>query len=153
MNLFDLIAMLLIAVGLVVGFVCAVDHGAWAALMRALSGAAKGFIVYVVFMFLILVVLRIGLTYRPPFPRCRSGRCTTEHYTYLSLDAETTQERITTGKGDMLARCRCGTHYLRRLDDRRVWEVASDGSLVPYMRYKPFGRWRPDPEVTPRAFP
>jgi hypothetical protein len=26
-----------------------------------------------------------------------------------------------------------------------MWEVLADGWLRPYLRYRPFGRWQPDP--------
>jgi hypothetical protein len=106
-----------------------------------------------VLLFSVLVLLALGLRYRPPFPICKNGRCSASSYTYLSIDAESKPPSdASTGRpaehGGTLARCRCGTLYLRRTTDRRVWEIMDDGTLVPYMFYRPFGRWK---KVSPSA--
>lgn len=149
MNLFERIAVLLIALGLVIGLVGGAEEGIWPAFTGALSGAAKGFAVYAVWMLSILVTLALGLLYRPPLPRCRNGKCKARDYTYLSLDTDA----MAAAPGDggslrprsegMLARCACGILYSRSACQRRVCEVMSDGTLVPYMYHRPLGRWQP----------
>jgi hypothetical protein len=150
MNLFELLGIVLIIAGVIAGLVSGFGHG----FIGALWGAAKGFAVafgaYAVLLFSVVTLLALGLMYRPPFPVCKNGRCSARSYTYLSMEAESKPSsdgptRRPTEHGGTLARCRCGTLYLRRTTDRRVWEVSEDGTLIPYMFYRPFGRWRKVP--------
>ena len=149
MNLFEFVALILILAGLIVGLMAGLGHGFVQGLWGALKGGAVGFGAYAVLLFSALVLLALGLRYRPPFPVCKNGRCSSAQYTYLSIDGESRpQVAGLSGPGGTLARCRCGTLYLRRITDRRVWEVSEDGTLVPYMFHRPFGRWK---RVSPGA--
>src|SRR5262249_1685261 len=115
MTLFELIAILLMIGGLVWGIWNAAGHGFWATFKGGLFGAGKGFLWYAAFMLTIVAMLAIGLRYRPPFPRCRSGRCKDSDFTYLYLDSEPTgaDKELEQEYGDKLVRCRCGELYLR----------------------------------------
>jgi hypothetical protein len=143
MNLFEFLAIILIIAGLVIGLMSAFGHGFAGALWGAAKGAALGFGAYAALILSVLAVLAVGLRYRPPFPVCKNARCSAKDYTYLSIDSESKpQSGGPDARGGTLARCRCGTLYLRRTTDRRLWEVSEDGTLIPYMFYRPFGRWR-----------
>jgi hypothetical protein len=145
MNLFEALALVLLLVGVVVGAIAAASSGWLAAAWGALKGAAFAFGVYVAIMFGVMTLLALGLLWRPPFPRCREGRCTGKDYRYLSMEAEQPFGAVPgVSAGGVLAQCRCGTRYLRRTAEGRVWQVAADGTLVPYMRHSPLGRWRKD---------
>ena len=147
MNLFSAFAWLCILVGAGFGVWTAYRRG-WAEPVWDIArGAGIGFGYFVLTMLLILTVLALGEWYRPSFPRCRSGKCSASGYRYLHLDEPATGEdaRLQESTGGLLARCACGTTYLISRRERRMWEVLPDGTLRPYLRYRPFGRWQPDP--------
>jgi hypothetical protein len=146
MNLFEFIAILSVVGGLVTGFWYALDRGVMAAMLSAIRGGAIAYGCWAVGMFALMGLLSLFLLYRPFFPRCRNGRCRQQDYLYLYLDTEAvgqhkTLEDTINGK---LVRCGCGTIYLESSREQRFYEVLDDGTLVPYMRYSPFGRWRAD---------
>jgi hypothetical protein len=72
----------------------------------------------------------IGIIYsgRPPRPACRSGKCHSRDYMFESL-----------GSGQYGYRCQCDLHYRKR--GRRFYEVQPDGSVRPYMVWRPFRGW------------
>lgn len=146
MNLFELIAIVGIVIGLIIGFWASIDEGAWAAILGALRGAAIAYGGYFASMIALLTLFSLGLLYRPFFPRCKAGRCRVTDYRHLYLDTEATghHKRLQDSTEGRLVRCGCGTLYLDSLRDRRFYLVLDDGSLVPYMRYSLFGRWQPD---------
>lgn len=151
MNLFELIAIGGIVIGLILGFWSSIDGGAWAAIRGALRGAAIAYGWYFASMIALLTVLSLGLRYRPFFPRCKAGRCRDTDYRHLYLDAEATGHHkwLQDSMKGKLVRCHCGTRYLDSQRDRRFYEVLDDGSLVPFMRYSPFGRWQADKGTRP----
>lgn len=145
MNLFEFMALLLIVGGVVFGFWY--GSGDWLDLLwSGLVGAGKGFAIYVLMMLMILLTLRPALWYRPPFPRCRAGRCGFFEIDHVAViqPGQPWPENPALPPGE-LARCRCGTLYLRPTGGREVVEVDGDGKLRPWMQYRPFGRWRPAP--------
>ena len=146
MNMFEVIAIVCIAIGLAAGFWHSLDEGAWASILGALRGAAIAYGWFFVSMLAMLTLLALGLRYRPVFPRCKNGRCRDSDYRHLYLDSEATGHHkwLQDSKDGKLVRCGCGTFYLDSLRDCRFYEVLDDGSLVPYMRYSPLGRWQPD---------
>lgn len=138
MNLFEILAVLVVLVGLIAGFVGALGDGAWAAVIGAGTGALKGFGLYALGLLSIMAALALGQVYRPTFPRCRSGKCSMPDYRFLSPDMTPAAD------GGLLARCGCGIVYSRDTSARRVCEVRADGTLAPYMYHRPLGRWRLD---------
>lgn len=148
MNLFEFLAWLLLVGGIVVGLWHA--SGGWLDLLwSALAGAGKGFGIYLLMMLMVLLTLRLALWYRPPFPRCRSGRCGFFEIDHVAaiLPGQPWPENPALPPGE-LARCRCGTLYLRPPGAREVFEVGSDGTPRPWMHHRPFGRWRPVTRAT-----
>ena len=146
MNLFECLAIVMLIVGFVIGAVTAFDGGAHAALAGAFKGAGLAYAWFVGGMFALLSALALGMLYRPPFPRCRNRLCRAHDYRHSSLGApaggrDAEIEQRLDGK---LVRCRCGTLYIRSLRERRFYEVHAEGGLAPFMRYRPFGRWRRD---------
>lgn len=65
----------------------------------------------------------------PPYPACRTGKC--DRYQLRRLDY----------RGYVLC-SGCGTRY--RMRGRRFYEVQPDGSVRPYMVWRPFRGWFPD---------
>jgi hypothetical protein len=147
MNLFAVVAFFSIIVGALLGIWQGARHGFAAAFRGAGGGALRGFGAYALLMFMMMTLLALGLWYRPPFPRCRHRKCRPQDFRYLYLDTRPPEpDRTLQEQADgLLAKCRCGTRYLVSRSERRLWEVTADGDLLPYMRYRPFGRWQSDP--------
>jgi hypothetical protein len=147
MNLFGVFAWLCILLGAAFGVWRAYQHGWASPLWDVLRGAGIGLAYFLLTMLLIFSTFALGLLYRPHFPRCRSGRCKDTDYRYLYLDSAAAgrDAELQESTGGQLAQCKCGTTYLISRGERRMWEVLADGSLRPYLRYRPFGRWQPDP--------
>ena len=146
MNIFEFIAILTVVFGLTWGLYHAADTGLLGLFWAGIFGAAKGYLAFCAFLLSVLTILAAGLRFRPPFPRCKRGRCKAVDFTYLYLDSappdgDKELERIHNSK---LVRCRCGDLYLRKNDERKFYEVREDRTLVPFMRYSFCGRWRPD---------
>jgi len=74
----------------------------------------------------------------PEFPVCGNGRCKfrifmgTDDYHYEKID------------DDVGVRCRCGLVYVRAKGTKQVLERLPDGTLRPYMVWKPLRGWYPD---------
>jgi hypothetical protein len=151
LTLFEVIAMMTIVAGLSFGAAAAWGEGGWAMVWGALRGAFFGFAGYFVVMMALMTLLALALRWRPMFPTCRQGRCKDTDYRYLYLDEAAPQahQQLQDSHGGKLLRCACGTVYLDSLRDRRFYEVAEDGSLRPFRRYRPFGRWQPDTGEAP----
>lgn len=156
MTIFELIAILAIIGGLVWGIFAAAGGGLGAVVKGALLGAGKGFLFYTLLMLCVLVPLAIGLRYRPQFPRCRKGKCREMDFRFIydtiSPDEaadERDKELCKQHKGGLLVRCACGDIYLRSDRDRKFYEVREDRTLVPFMKHRFCGRWRPDEPVVP----
>jgi hypothetical protein len=147
-NLFEVFAWLCILVGTGLGVWHAYQHGWASPLWDILRGAGIGFAYFALTMLAIFSTLSLGQLYRPAFPPCRNGKCKSWNYQYLYLDAPAVgrDAELQESTGGLLARCNCGTTYLISRRERRMWEVLADGRLRPYLRYRPFGRWQPDPE-------
>lgn len=78
--------------------------------------------------------MRLG---RPHFPVCRNGKCHEGDYQCSIIDDR------------FVHRCLCGVEYRR--DGRRFCEVLPDGSLRPYLVWRPFRGWYPDERSTAAA--
>lgn len=146
LNIFEFIALLGIVFGLAYGFTASIGDGAWEAILGALRSGAIAYGLWIAGMMALMAVLSLFLLYRPSFPRCRTGRCRQTDYLYLYLDSAATgrHKQLQDSLQGKIVRCRCGTLYLESDRERRFLEVREDGSLAPFMRYQPFGRWRPD---------
>ena len=78
-------------------------------------------------------VLFLAVSWRPPFPPCRSGKCRrVEDYEYLG--------RNDAGKK---YRCKCGSEY-QFLPDGSFVELLGGRDRVPFMRHSRLGRWKSD---------
>lgn len=148
LNLFEVIAILLIVAGLSYGFTRGLEEGLSQAAIGAAMGAGAGFAAY--FALLVAIMLPLWLffvLYRPQFPRCRTGRCKDTHYRHLGQDEmpELRERLRAAGKEAWLVRCRCGTLYCSSLTEQRFFEVSDAGELQPFMRYRPYRRWERDP--------
>jgi hypothetical protein len=81
----------------------------------------------------------------PWLPTCRKGRCVGGRLTDFG-----DYNSVRDGKGGLFGfRCRCGDTY--RKVGRRFVEVASDGTLRPYLIWSPVKGWTDDegPQVGP----
>jgi hypothetical protein len=147
MNMFEFIALVAIAVGLVYGFARGLEQGAWEAIVGALKSAGFAYLWFVAGMLVLLVLLWLMLLYRPHYPRCRQGRCSQRDYQVIAVGAAEEPQSLLEGRARSgpLVRCRCGTRYLHALYEKRFYEVTADGDLLPYLRYRDWRRWEPDP--------
>jgi hypothetical protein len=68
---------------------------------------------------------------RPPHPACRRGTCQYGDYRPQAVEG-----------GGYALFCRCGGRY--RKTGRRFMEEMPDGSLRPYMIWRPFKGWFPE---------
>jgi len=84
------------------------------------------------------VVLFISSRAMPIRPMCRNGKCGANDYKFLKIT-----------KDGSVFQCRCGDKYFRLRAAARFLEVLPDGSLRPYMKRKPFGKWQPDQDQPP----
>ncbi len=80
----------------------------------------------------------LGIPWLPP---CRNGTCKAGDRFVLSGDYERTG-RI---KKHELFRCRCGTEYAKT--GRHFYEKLPDGTLKPYLVWRPFKGWHPDEQA------
>ena len=147
MNLFEFIALIAIVGGLVYGFTRGLESGIWEAILGALKSAGIAWLWFAAGMLVLMVLLWLMLLYRPYFPRCRNGTCGQRDYQVITTDLAGAPQLSGEGrsKTGMLVRCRCGTRYLESLGEHRFYEVTSEGELQPYLRFRPYRRWEPDP--------
>lgn len=93
--------------------------------------------------------------WRPFPPPCENGTCRHQSdYERYELPPELVERW--TGLARSGYRCRCGHVYGCGCDWpllNRFVRVLPDGSLRPYLRYLPFGPWRPDPPTSRVAIP
>jgi hypothetical protein len=148
LNLFEVIALLLIVGGLAYGFVRGFERGFREALLGALIGGSVAWLAFVAMMLAILIPLWLFfVVYRPQFPLCAAGRCRDRHYRHLGEEEmpELRGRLRAAGKEAWLVRCGCGTLYCSSLTEQRFFRVSGEGELQPFMRYRPYRRWEPDP--------
>jgi hypothetical protein len=147
MNIFEFLAIVAIVGGLAYGFMRGLEAGWWDAVLGALASAGIAYLVFAAFMLCVLGLLWLMLQYRPLYPRCRSGACRDRDYQVVTTELDNAPQLSAEGrsKRGFLVRCRCGTLYLAALFEPRFYEVGPDGELRPYLRYRPYRRWEPDP--------
>jgi hypothetical protein len=73
---------------------------------------------------------RVG---KPPYPSCRSGKCTSNDYRYANEGEE------------IVCRCKCGERYEKV--GRRFLFVRNDGARESYKVWRPFDGWHTDETV------
>ncbi len=126
-----------------------------------LGGIAGGFAGLVAHFLLwggIIALIHFSEWWRPSYPSCHQGRCGSDDYKHLWLDADLAEadrqlaQRVVQDGIGLLVRCHCGDRYVNSVKHRRLLEVSPDGTLRPYRYYKPFGRkWLADsPERSAR---
>jgi hypothetical protein len=112
-------------IGLVCGFESVERWGAWT--------FPLGFVGGVVATLLVLLGVAVADTYlwsgSPPHPpTCRSGKCKWEEFEIRTL-----------GDDDAGHFCRCGDRYDKR--GRRWVEILPDGTIGPFMIWRPLRGW------------
>ena len=103
---------------------------------RGWRGAIRALVVIQVILFLVGCAFGFfSMIYEgmPSYPACRTGKCRWNNYQRRHLN-----------DGQVVLICGCGTPYRKR--GRRFYEVQPDGSLHPYMIWRPFRGWFPDGE-------
>lgn len=85
-----------------------------------------------------IAVLSIGylvlMAWRPDRPTCRCGKCQSEQYELVG------PEQVTAATVFEYRCPFCGRAY--RQAKNRFWELARDGSEIPYMSVSRWGRWQ-----------
>jgi len=122
----------------------------WGRLRYGWRGAVGGLIFVLIVLPLVVSVLGYlaELIYlgRPWYPSCRSGNCRygnrghTGDYKFRGPNGDYEFRRLDNGKFGLF--CSCGTRYRKR--GRRFYEVQPDGSVRPYMVWRPFRGWFPE---------
>lgn len=95
-------------------------------------GSIVGFLAGMGLMLSVAAANLMYLRFRPPMPRCRSGRCSYRDFRFHAF----------TPAGTEMV-CKCGEHYLKSLDGavQSVWIVGSDGSVTFYRERRGRGVW------------
>ncbi len=135
--------------GLVRGIRFASQYGPWWSVLGAVLGFLAGIIVgvalFIVFVAVFWQAGRFCMWWRPFPPVCENGSCRANDY-------ESTQTPLPVRKHvDAILhyayRCKCGNLYTKigciRLKTQWV-RILSDNTVQPYLKYFPFGRWKPD---------
>jgi hypothetical protein len=127
-------------------WVCSGIAGAmWGNYLLGWPAAVAGFIMgAAIDLCLMFLLQKIGTYFedmlyrgRPRRPVCKAGICQLGDY-----HAAWTEDTIGPRRYSFQFTCKCGTRYQHV--GRRFMEVLSDGSLQPYMAWKPFKGWFPD---------
>lgn len=143
----DLLILSLVLLG---GLVIAIYAGEWfgplGAVLGLPLGLAASFPALYGLALLWAVVEALLWGGMPYLPTCGNGRCRSGPLTDFG-DYE--PEEVGGNWGYF--RCRCGRLYWRKRDEGRVLEVLPDGTVIPYMIWKPLRGWRPDTTETPSA--
>lgn len=88
------------------------------------------------------LLLLLFVCWQPVLPPCPSGKC--KRYRDY--------ERAEKVEGGWNHRCRCGTEYFLEEDRQagitRFMVIIAGGVRRPYMKRTPWGRWKPDREVS-----
>lgn len=104
-----------------------------------LLGAALGFGIGIIVLKTVLnLPAQIWHKSRPLRPLCRKGVCQAQDYLLLKATRE-----------GSAFQCKCGDKYFRLGMTGRFFEILPDGSLRPYMKRKPFGKWESDADEPP----
>lgn len=145
MSLFDFLAFFVVIGGLVYGFWYGIDQGFGHALWGALVSAGFAYLIYAIMLLGLMLMLSLWLCYRPTFPRCKKGCCSVADYRYLYLDTPPPEQdkALQDEKKGLLVRCKCDDLYLECMTGNLFYAVLEDRTLVPYMCFKPLGRWQP----------
>ncbi len=135
-----LVELLLVAACFVCGVVIALRAGDTYGVLGYFGGFALGFVApfAVVAAIGLTVAYLIGaLTGIPEYPVCAAGKC-------HSRDAPNSDYRYEWDEAEnrLIARCQCGTPYVKR--GRRFFRLGEEGSLTPYMIWKPLRGWFTD---------
>jgi len=97
-------------------------------------GVAGGFAGFLAFGYTIGYAIGV-LTGIPEYPECSNGKC-------QAGDAPDSDYRFEMLGDRLVARCKCDLVFVKK--GRRFMRLEDDGSLVPYMIWKPFRGWFPD---------
>lgn len=78
------------------------------------------------------IIISVGIIVGFSYPVCSNGSCRdgaspNNNYSFEMIE------------GKLVAHCRCGDLYVKK--GRRVFRLETDGSLTPYMIWKPFLGW------------
>ena len=145
MTAIELCIIILVIVGGILGGMYGSGFGPWGWIAGIAGGSILGFLCSVVLLGTVFWIVSILDRWRPDRPKCKSGRCYSDHYDSLSWSPHKLTERerqLAADFGGLIYRCRCGTTYLG--SKRRFMEILPAGSVKPYMFYRPFSRhWEP----------
>ncbi len=119
-------------------------YGSWGRVIGCIIGLVSGIAVVIAIGFILTLIGKVKRWWRPWYPVCANGVCRTGDYQFEKIPEDVPIPPR--GISRYASRCKCG-HLYSTVDwgfnTYRVC-VLPDGSILPYMMYKPFGRWQPD---------
>lgn len=138
LNIFELIAFIAwVGIGCVVSSLLGSKFGWPGYVFGFLVGAGLGIGIFYGFIFCLAYLLSNIWPDNSSAPLCKNGKCEAGHY-----EIHKAKDQLGFNRFDWF--CRCGERYHKSKNPLRFYEVLSDGSLKPYMKWKPFRGWRPD---------
>jgi hypothetical protein len=145
-TLIELSFLVFVLSGLVSGVVNGLQYGIKGALIGGIAGAGVGFLCHTALWGLLLVFIKLQEHASPSYPVCRNGCCHSDDYQHLGFTGELTtlDEHLQRKAEGIVVCCQCGVKYLFSKKRRKFLEILPDGSLCPYMYYKPFRKWKLD---------
>jgi hypothetical protein len=143
-TLIELTLILCVFSGMITGAATGLQYGLVEGLIGCILGAAGGYLCHIALWGFFLVLIKWQEHVRTSYPVCRNGCCHSDDYQHICFTEKlTTQdERLQIEMEGIVVRCKCGVKYLFSKKKRIFMEILPDGSLCPYMYYKPFlGKW------------
>jgi hypothetical protein len=113
----------------IASLVLAAHYGAKKGLSLLYLSIAGGCILILYLLYALSAFL--SFRWRPPFPRCKTGKCPgVGYYHYIGVE-----------KNSANYRCDCGIEYL--LSNEGTLQILDKGRAAPFMYHTRFGRWKP----------
>lgn len=146
--------------GVFTGVRLASSYGFAAQFVGALVGPIIAIVVAFVALLLLCTIIldpfdRLSRWWRPYPPTCENAVCThSSGYALYDLPDDLVQRWKGLSRSGY--QCRCGFVYAGGYESplRSRWvRVMPDGTLRPYLRHRPFGRWQPDDHHATVAVP
>ena len=149
MTAIEFLIIIFVVLGAILGSSYGSRFGSGGQVACIILGSILGLLCNLVLLTTVVWIGSVLEWWRPDRPKCKKGKCYSDHYDYLSFSSHKLTEReeqLQTHYQALVLRCRCGTKYIRPKKLRKFMEILPDGSVRAYMCYASFSRhWRSDP--------
>ena len=129
-----LLVVAFIAIGIKASYYFGIKHGTMGYVGGFLIGTAGSFLSFGCFGYCIGFLIGM-ITGFPEYPTCSNDTC-------QDREAPDSDYRYEDYNGALIARCKCGTPYIKR--GCRVMQLQPNGETKPHMIWKPLRGWRRD---------